>query len=222
MSEKILLNETLSALLDNEAGKTDALELRRLARAMETDPELIGRYQRYLLGSAVMRSDAITISTDFLGRVQKGIDADAGSAQRGNNFARSEKPYWLKVAGQFAVAASVAVMAIIYVQTNRLPESPLVAETATLTEGKKLGDNTDNRMLNPRVLTVSAGSGFVDAQQKRGSAHTMTDCVIVERELPVGSGLRPLQLPEGYVLCRMDENHQRCHAVSTTLACSPR
>lgn len=222
MSDKTL-NETLSALLDHEAGKMDVLELRRLVRAMEDDPELAMRYQRFSLGSAVMRDEALVVSADFLSRVQKGIDADSGSAQTDNNVNKMKRQPWLKVAGQFAVAASVAIVAIGYVQTNRLPETSLVAETAVLSETKKLGDNTDHRLLNPRALTVSAGNGFVEAGQKRDlSVNPAADCVVIEQELPANSSLRQLQLPEGYVLCRMDESRQRCHAVSSSLACSPR
>jgi len=228
MSDKIflnetLLNETLSALLDHEAGKTDVLELRRLVRAMEDDPELAERYQRFSLASAVMRGDALTVSTSFLSHVQKGIDADSGSTQIDNDFNKTGRKPWLKVAGQFAVAASVAIIAITYVQTNRLTETPVVVETVALTEGKKLGDNADSRLLDSRVLTVSAGNGFVEARQKSDrSAAPPADCVVMEQDLPVKSGLRQIQLPEGYVLCRMDENHQRCHAVSSSLACTPR
>jgi len=223
LSNQTLLNETLSALLDHEAGKTDALELRRLARAMEDDPELAERYQRFSLASAVMQGDALTLSTDFLSRVQKGVHADLEGAQTGNDFNKTGRKPWLKLAGQFALAASVAVIAITYVQTHRLPEPLFVAETAVLTGEKKLGDNADSRLLNSRVLTVSAGNGFVEPRQKSDrSDNPSADCVVMEQGVPVNSGLRQIQLPEGYVLCQMDENHQRCHAVSSSLACTPR
>lgn len=217
------LNETLSALVDNEAGKTDVLELRRLVRAMENDPGLAERYQRFSVGSAVMRGEAITVPTDFLSRVQKGIDAGSGGTQTDNDVNKTERRPWLKVAGQFAVAASVAIVAIGYVQTNRLPGTSAVTETAVLTETKKLGDNMDNRLLNPRVLTVGAGNGFTRAYPSSDrSVNPAADCVVIEQELPANSGLHQLQLPEGYVLCRMDESRQRCHAVSSALACASR
>lgn len=222
MSEKTLLNETLSALLDHEAGKTDALELRRLVRAMENDPEFAGRYQRFLLSSAVMRGEAITLSTDFLSRVQKGIETNSANDHAGDNFLEPRKKSWFKAASQFAVAASVAVIAITYVQGNRISETSVVSQTAVSTETKKLGDNADSRLLNPRVLTVSAGNSFVEAQHRNRSINAAADCVVIEQELPANSGLRQLQLPDGYVLCRMDENRQRCHAISSSLACTPR
>lgn len=62
-----VLKETLSALLDHEAGKVDALELRRLARALEQDPELLLSYQRYTLASAAMRGETFSPGADFEG-----------------------------------------------------------------------------------------------------------------------------------------------------------
>lgn len=223
MSDKILLNETLSALLDHEAGKTDALELRRLVRAMENDPELAARYQRLTLGRAVMRGDALTLSTDFLSRVQHGIEVESGSASSAHGSGGSGGKPWRKALGQFAVAASVAMVAIWYVQGHRVAESHPLALTENITENKKLGTDVDNRLLNPRVLTVSAGNGYVaNAPMSDRSADRPSDCIVLEQTLPAESGLYSLQLPDGYVLCRMDDNRQRCHAVSASLACYPR
>jgi hypothetical protein len=114
------------------------------------------------------------------------------------------------------------VVAIVYVQIHRPVETVSVAGTAVLTESRKLGDSADNRLLNPRVLMVSAGNARDEGRQPTNRLlNPEADCVVLEQSLPADSGLRQLRLPEDYVLCRMDENRQRCHAVSNTIACAP-
>jgi len=229
-----VLKETLSALLDHEAGKVDALELRRLARALEQDPELLLSYQRYTLASAAMRGETFSPGADFLGRVQQAIASDTATPASERAL---QKP-WLKMAGQWAVA----VVAIWWAQTQQVSDPrnvPVGADASAAIEVEDhntLGSTTHNRSINPRVLTVSAGhsaaskvnptkvnSSQLDPSQlnasKRGQSKLQGGECIVAEHLPADGTLRRLQLPEGYVLCQMDQDRQRCHSVSASVAC---
>lgn len=222
MNDKALLNETLSALLDNEAGKTDSLELRRLVRAMEQDPALAATFARYARHSALLRGESATVSADFLAGVRARVESPAQPASTAVATQR-----WRRVAGQVAVAASVAVLAVWLAQS---PQSTgLTAPVPQTTQASpiepspaRLGDGVGNRLLAPRTLTVSAGDAALSQTGAAQGSNALSDCVIVKGELPADSKLRLMSLPSGYVLCQLDSQQQRCHALAAALACNPR
>ena len=107
MSEhKQQLDESLSALMDGEASE---MELHRILKEIDSDPQLRVRWQRYQMVSAVMRRDHSALTMDCSLAVAEAI--------------REEPVYKVRplqalggIAGRFAVAASVAAMAVLGVQ----------------------------------------------------------------------------------------------------------
>ena len=225
--ESLLLKETLSALLDHEAGKRDALELRRLVRSLEENPELLQNYRRYLQAQRALRGEPLLPPVDFLAGVQQRLVED--DLPRAVALPAT-RPRWQQGALQGALAASIAVLTVWLVQRPAQDPLPMpVATVAPVPQASvpvaesaltRLGDQGDHRLVRSQVLTVAAGANGAVLPQKNAPASNRPDCLVVEGELGASQGLRPLRLPDGYVLCRMEENRQRCHAVSTTVACS--
>ncbi len=105
--------ESLSALLDNE---TDDLELRRLLKSYESDADIRETWERYNLAQALMHDEAIPVSKDLSTRIQGQLaDEPALTAPRFSN--------WQQNLTKVAIAASVAAVFIVGVQTN-LNQSP--------------------------------------------------------------------------------------------------
>lgn len=111
MSNKFTLEESLSALMDNEI---DDLELRRVLKALPEEEGLQSTWSRYHLISATMKQEAHSrTSVDILSAVRLQIEnepvpsygsATSNSVTNANVFRRI---------GQGAIAASVAVV-ILY------------------------------------------------------------------------------------------------------------
>ncbi|MAT50776.1 MAG: hypothetical protein CMK32_06290 [Porticoccaceae bacterium] len=100
------LQESLSALVDDEAGE---LEVRRLLKAVGENPELRGRWQRYQLISASMRKELPAGLVDLSARISEAVDEQHLESPR-----RLQK--LLEPLGKVAIAASVAVAAVFGVQ----------------------------------------------------------------------------------------------------------
>ncbi len=119
MSES--LRESLSALLDNEA---DELELRRVLKAVESDPELLASWQRYSAVQAVLRDGAVPLSADFASRVAREIDSEPPLRARG-------WASWQQNLTRLAIAASVAAVFFVALQVGLTPardETPQVVD----------------------------------------------------------------------------------------------
>jgi len=97
------VQETLSAMLDDEA---QDLELRRVLRAVDDEPELRQRWHRQLLARAAMHGEPLygPCDLDLAARVAAAIDAEpiAVSGQGG----------WRRAVGGMAIAASVTAVAV--------------------------------------------------------------------------------------------------------------
>ncbi|MFM2480233.1 sigma-E factor negative regulatory protein [Celerinatantimonas sp. YJH-8] len=115
----MMRNEQISALIDNEL--TDEAML----NSLKSDGNARGQWQRYQLYGDVMRGEvAKTLDIDLSDRIALALEAEAPhqSGVKDNNVValpqRSKhRSKWLHSVGQYAIAASVAVMAIIGVQT---------------------------------------------------------------------------------------------------------
>jgi negative regulator of sigma E activity len=103
--------ESLSALLDNEAGE---LELRRLLKSYESNPEIAETWERYSLVQALLHEDAVPVSDAFKQRVQQQIAGEA--ALETPRFTG-----WQQNLTKIAIAASVAAVFFVAVQTNLNP-----------------------------------------------------------------------------------------------------
>ncbi len=117
------LAESLSALADDQAAE---LELQRLLKASESDPEVKAVWHRYQLMGAAIRNDlpANLQAGDFAARV-------SAAMQREGDLQTGRRPRWMQRLGQMAVAASVATVAIMGVQYyDTLAPAPEVTQTA--------------------------------------------------------------------------------------------
>ena len=229
MNEQQKLKETLSALLDNEAGKVDQLELRRLVRALEDNPELLATYQRYTLVSATLKgatksAGAEHRATDFLSGVRAALEQEEmETAEPAVATAAAVNYRWLKPAGRVAIAASVAVLVVLAVQG--LAPLPDTKSTATATASASIdpaftnaAPGTSHRLLNPPVLTVSAG----DAQPLLQDPITLaapTGCALDVVRAGDHNLVWQKPLPEGYVLCKQNDTASACESVSAAVGC---
>jgi sigma-E factor negative regulatory protein RseA len=105
------LEQSLSALMDGEATE---METHRLLKAVAEDQQLRDRWKRYHMASATIKGDAITTSVDYSAAISAAIDQEPAHRQSGMAvFAGS--------AGRFAIAASVALVAVFGVQQLNSP-----------------------------------------------------------------------------------------------------
>ena len=114
MSEQNLpqsLAESISALMDNQASE---LELQRILKVSEQDPDIKATWARYQMVSAVLRGERASQTTivlpDFAARVSAAIAAEEQSV-----VVKPQQGWWHQL-GRVALVASVAGGMIISVQ----------------------------------------------------------------------------------------------------------
>lgn len=96
------LNETLSALMDDEA---DSLEMRRLVKSLAENPELADRWRRYhAVRASLLQETHVVPSVDLL----PGIRAKLNAGQSVARPSRAVGGRLVRFIGQGAIAASVA------------------------------------------------------------------------------------------------------------------
>ena len=100
--------ESLSALLDNEA---DDLELRRILNSYESDPETRAIWERYSLVQSLLHEETVPVNSALSARVYEKIAREPALATpRFSN--------WQQNLSKMAIAASVAIVFIVVVQSN--------------------------------------------------------------------------------------------------------
>jgi len=178
MTEQIqppVLAESLSALMDNQASE---LELQRLLKALDADPELKSTWSRYQIASSGLRKDLpVMASSDFAARISAAIDAEEtyslqprlASQQNqltaGNVIAMPLR--WWQQAGRVAVAASVAGALIVGVQQYQTvaPQTAEFAANTTVnapevnneTKAANLPSGINAPALSARTVAVQSG-----------------------------------------------------------------
>ena len=119
--------ETLSAMLDDEAGE---FELRRLLKTSGDNPELQRVWESYSLAQAVVHRERVAgLGEDFHLRVASRL-RDEPAPGRGLNSGFPARQF----AGKFAIAATVALAVFIGLQAglDRGPAAPEIASEATM------------------------------------------------------------------------------------------
>ncbi len=109
--------ERLSALVD---GELQAFERRRMIGILVEDEASLERWRRdHLVRDALRGELPPTLCRDFLARVNAGIDAAAEAPEAGADASQKHAPlpFWLRAGAGFAVAASVAVVTILGLQS---------------------------------------------------------------------------------------------------------
>lgn len=181
MMKKTNEKESLSALLDGELGRADELELRRLSKACGEDAELLAIYERYTLVKTVLSGETVTQNSLF-NKVSAAIADEAAlvnaaetqvniKSEKVGELTRLRQPAILKLAGQWAVAASVAVLVVSIAQWSGHNDSHN-SQLASV-EGSAPVESlfTVKRPLPRNVVTVSAGedlSTSISAAQLQG------------------------------------------------------
>lgn len=118
------LGESLSAVMDGEA---DDLALRRLIQESAVDPVLAEKWERYHLTRDVIHGRGRPLSSGFSGRVAAAIDAETAPQAASVNGSRLPQPLV-----EFAIAATVAVVAVVTLQpVQNGPELPAAGVSAT-------------------------------------------------------------------------------------------
>lgn len=178
MTEQIqppVLAESLSALMDNQASE---LEIQRLLKALDADPELKTTWSRYQIASAGLKGDLpVMASSGFAARVSAAIDAEetyslqssptsqsvANQAPVGNVIAMPMR--WWQQAGRVAVAASVAGALIVGVQQYQ-SASPAAEFAANTSAVAPVAANTEIKAANlPSGINAPALSARTVAVQ---------------------------------------------------------
>ncbi len=118
-NKEITMTEHLSALLDDEAG---SFEQRRVLDELRTSDELSQRLSHFaLIGESMRSTKPVAVAgSDFLAGIHAQIDAEPeyhkAVLQTPANDQDVKKSSWLRPVGGFALAASVAAVAVIGVQ----------------------------------------------------------------------------------------------------------
>lgn len=110
------LEESLSALMDNEA---DELELRRLLKSAPGDAELGETWRRFnLVRSVLQHEELATVSTDATQRLFAALEAEeAYTPEKSTSVKNPVRTLWQGVS-RMAIAASVAMAAYVVLQST--------------------------------------------------------------------------------------------------------
>ncbi len=112
MSNNTQIKESLSALMD---GQADELEVRRVLKEVSENDELRDTWRRHQLAAAAMRRELPEQVVDYSSAIHAALENEEALGGP-SAFSRVAKPL-----GRFAVAASVAVIALVGVQQYNKP-----------------------------------------------------------------------------------------------------
>lgn len=141
--------EQISALLDGELPEAELpMAILRTAR----DPELGNLALRYsLIGDALRDELPPGRPADLVSRVRAALSEDTRSAAPGQPAARRS---FAKIGAGFAVAASVAMVALLALPGRQLDAPPPVISATEIAS-----PGPEQRMMIPPVYTRAAGGG---------------------------------------------------------------
>lgn len=100
------LNESLSALMD---GETTEMEVHRILKEVEQDQDLRNKWQRYHVASSIIGRESSVLQIDCSNAIAKAIATEPA-------YKTSRLAGLTGNVGRFAIAASVAMVAIFGVQ----------------------------------------------------------------------------------------------------------
>lgn len=161
-SQSKSFDESMSALMDNEA---DDLELRRLLKELPGNPSLLATWGRFHEARSVLHNEEMQPLSDAASsRILEAIAAEPAYAGKGvmtPNAVRSlGRSKWWETAGRMAVAASVALVAFIGLQSALLDPAPRSALA------EKSIDAVSAPIVSDTIAKFEQSSGF-DAQAQQ-------------------------------------------------------
>lgn len=123
------MQESLSALMD---GQADELEIRRLLKESEHNPNVFASWHSYQLIGAVMRGESVS-SVDLSKGIRQALDGEPMDDLQGVRMTGKTSARWPWLAASGAVAASVMLAVLVGVQwqQQQLAPAALVATNAT-------------------------------------------------------------------------------------------
>ena len=182
------LEESLSALLDNEA---DDLEIRRLLKNSLENKELEQTWRRFnLVSSMLHHEDVAPVSAAASQRIFDAIDAeDAYSADSQAPVIKSVGTLW-KGFGRMAIAASVALAAFITFQSfldTSVGTAPVAVQSAPAAESMQLADTNRTvefdeaaqQRLNEYI--DSASIQYIDSNSDRPQFNIFEDSQLIRQ-----------------------------------------
>ena len=153
------LGESLSAVMDGEA---DDLALRRLIQDSATDPELAEKWEHYHLARDLIHGRGIPVSSGFSERVAAAVYAE--TVPRAASVTRIGLTQQLV---KFAVAATVAVVAVITLQSEmNEPELPAASLSAAQTSRQPDAETPGQVFLAGSESVVSPAPVDPEAQRR--------------------------------------------------------
>ena len=195
----VSLNEHLSALLDDEAG---AFEQRRVLDELTTttsstaNKELCEKLASYSLIGESMRSassaDATMITgSSFLAGIHDKIDAEPEYHQvqlQDTATSEAKNTSWLRPIGGFALAASVAAIAVIGVQNYQQnpAQAPVIASVLS-TDAPAAPQKTQLSVAAMKSATVVSAAELVEKAEKTEKAEK--EIAMVETKKTTGDKL---------------------------------
>lgn len=157
------LQESLSALMDNEASE---LELHRLLKATESDDQIRESWKNYHLAASALRGDTPGVAPVDLSRQISAAIADEPEHRVGKPQSGLGR-IW-QAAGRMAVAASVAGAVVIGAQQYLATEAPMVAQAPESVGGAAglVPDGFQAPNLNTRTVNISDGPVLVSQPER--------------------------------------------------------
>jgi len=156
MSNNTQIKESLSALMD---GQADELEVRRVLKEVSENDELRDTWRRHQLAAAAMRRELPEQVVDYSSAIHAALENEEALGGP-SAFSRVAKPL-----GRFAVAASVAVIALVGVQQYNKPAGTPENTPATIASV----DNVQVDFSTPQLRT-SAEFGIPQVTARTVSA----------------------------------------------------
>lgn len=118
-------NEAISALLD---GESDDLELRRLLNALESDADnaeqLLSQWQRYHLAQDVLHGRGVPVSKTLAANIAQQLEQEETYSGQSSPAVTRNSSGWQHALTRIAIAASVAAVFVVGLQTNLAPSAP--------------------------------------------------------------------------------------------------
>lgn len=158
-SQSKSFDESLSALMDNEA---DDLELRRLLKELPENPSLLATWGRFHEARSVLHNEEMRpLSHAASLRILESIAAEPAYLGKGgipsNKYRGLDKAKWWESAGRMAIAASVALVAFIGLQSVLLDPVPQ----------QSLADAESDLVATDDIARLEGASGFDARAQQR-------------------------------------------------------
>jgi sigma-E factor negative regulatory protein RseA len=144
------MKEEISALVDGEANE---LERERALRALHTDPSMRDRWQRYHLASTAIRRELdVVVQHDFAERIREKL-RHVTQDEAGRQFPSARV---LRYTAGFAIAASVAAVAILSLPVVTAPQALSTAGNAAAPRSGMVAESQQaaelRRNLNPYLV----------------------------------------------------------------------